>query len=148
MSPQHAPQSSVALPMLPPALVGQDVAEEFVSAVGWGLCKDDQRAREALSVDPAVLSDPYLRTLWAAVTAQARTGAFTWGLVRQRLLEGGMSPTGWPNGLFVHHIATRGGYVILARIPYLREKLEELRERREAWNQACRLLETEGVSEW
>lgn len=148
MSPQRTSPPSVVLPPMPPALVDQDVAEEFVSAVGWGLHEDDSRALDALSTDPAVLPDPYLQALWAAMTAQAGTGDFTWGLVRQRLLEGGMSPAGWPNGLFVHQIATRGGFVTLGRIPALRGKLEELHQRRMAWDAACRLLEAEGVPQW
>lgn len=148
MPPQHTPPPAVELPQLPPALIGQDVAEEFLSAVGWGLVRGDDRAREALDLDGRAFLDPALQALWTAIQTQARGGEFTWGLVRQRLLEGGMKPVGWPNSVLVHQVATANGYVTLAHIPSLRTKLEELLERREAWDQACQKIEAEGVSRW
>lgn len=148
MPPQHTPSPAVELPQLPPALIGQDIAEEFLSAVGWGLVRGDERAREALDLDGRAFWDLALQGLWAAIQIQARRGEFTWGLVRQRLLEGGMKPDGWQNSVLVHQVATANGYVTLAHIPSLRKKLEELIERREAWDRACSLLEDEGVSQW
>jgi hypothetical protein len=128
--------------------MGNDLAEEFVSAVGWGLAHGDDRAREALGMDPKAIHDPAVQAVYVALQVQADAGEVTWGLVRQRMLEAGMNPVGYQNSVIVNRLATENGYVGFWHIPGLRTKLEELRERREAWEQAAEVIRTEGASKW